>query len=142
MFKKSIYRVIVSAVMGVILFGASNKLAFAADDDIDYQFTIYGNHANSYSAARYRQTTYIWNEWKVNLQSSTEGEGTIMTFWLALDDGNYVASDFHDVTQGSGSHYYWAYDSASETDVKLAAENNNYTTNSYTISGIWDEETD
>lgn len=83
------------------------------------------------------------NKWKVNLTNSAEGNGTLATFWLTTrSDGKNVVSDkTHDVAQGSGAHYYNAKASASQTDVRLAAENNNDSTNTYEVSGYWDEET-
>ena len=112
------------------------------DNNYEYAFKLKANYANSYSSARYRQTQNTANKWKVNLKNSTEGAGTKATFWLAKDNDSYTrVSATHDVKQGSGAHYYNAYEKASQTDVRLAAENNNDSPNTYQISGVWDEET-
>ncbi|MFQ7310803.1 DUF2712 domain-containing protein [Sellimonas sp.] len=74
---------------------------------------------------------------------SSEGKGTIATYWLALFNSSHtLASGTHNVTQGSGAHYYSAKSNASKSNVCLAVENNNNTTNTYTVAGYWDEETD
>lgn len=137
--KKRIRNLALASIIGVtgILTTAP---AFASNDNHPYSFTIKSEYGNGYSPERYRQTTNVNNKWKVNLQSSGEGNGTISLFWL---DKNYsVVSDFYEVKQGSGAHYYPADHTASKSDVGLGAENNNYSTNSYTVSGVWDEETD
>lgn len=62
---------------------------------------------------------------------------------LAAYNSNHdKVSATHDVTQGTGDHYYSAYSSASQRDVCLGAENNNNSLRTYTVSGYWDEETD
>ncbi|TYS67940.1 DUF2712 domain-containing protein [Sutcliffiella horikoshii] len=113
--------------------------AFAANDNIFYSFEIKPYHGNGYTEERYRQTTNVNNKWKVDLQASGEGKGTITTFWL--DKNLTVVSNLYDVKQGSGAQYYSAYHTASQVYVGLGAENNNYSANSYTVSGVWDEET-
>ncbi|MDD4371969.1 MAG: DUF2712 domain-containing protein [Anaerostipes sp.] len=112
----------------------------ASNDSYSYQFTLRPHYANSYSSSRYRQTTDVSNKWKVNLQTSTEGKGTKATFWLS-NENHKKASETHTIAQGSGSHYYNAYSSASKRDVCLSVENNNDSSKSYKITGVWDEET-
>ncbi|WP_338134598.1 DUF2712 domain-containing protein, partial [Anoxybacillus flavithermus] len=46
------------------------------------------------------------------------------TFWL--DKSGTRVSDTHDVKQGSGAHYYSAFSTANQSNVRLGAENNNY----------------
>ena len=134
-----------STVASTLVLGmlAMPHITKASNDNYAYEFNIQAHYGNTYSPeARYRQTTDTTNKWKVSLENSTEGTGTKMTFWLAKDNAKKtVVSGTHDVTQGTGAHYYNAKSEASKTDVKLGAENNNDTTNSYTISGYWDEET-
>ncbi len=132
----------VVAIVALIAVMAMNIVpAFASDDNVAFSFTVKGAYANTYSAKRYRQTTNTSNKWKVNLAYSEEGVGTYTTFWLASSSDHDVVSGIHDVKQGSGDHYYNAYSTASESYVCLGAENNNYTTSTYVISGYWDEET-
>ncbi len=115
---------------------------YAANDNIGYSFEIKANYKNSYSSSRYRQTKNTDNKWKVNMTYSGEGKGTVTTYWLAKDNFSRTrVSDTHDVKQGSGAHYYKAYKSASDTKVRLGAENNNDSSKTYTVSGYWDEET-
>ena len=62
----------------------------ASDDNISYSFKLKAHYANSYSSARYRQTTNTNNKWKVNHAYSSEGRNTIATFWLAKDNSSYT----------------------------------------------------
>ena len=139
---KKVFRIVLVAILGILIFSLS-AIGFAEDNNIGYSFTIKANYGNSYSSARYRQTKSKENPWKVQLKSSGEGKGTITTFWLSKStiDGTVVVSPTRNVKQGSGATYSGAYGSASKSHVKLGAENNNYSANTYTISGIWDEET-
>lgn len=136
-------RIVMAALAATMLIGMNASQAFASDDNIPYSFKIKANYANTYSDEEYRQTTNTQNKWKVDMTYSEEGEGTITTYWLAAYNSNHdKVSDTHDVTQGTGTHYYSAYSSASQRDVCLGAENNNNSSNTYTVSGYWDEETD
>lgn len=135
---KKYFRVGVAAIMGLGILTASN-FTYASNDNIGFSYTLKPHYANNYSAERYRQTTNPSNPWKVNLTYSSEGAGTIATFWL--DKAGTRVSDVHDVKQGSGAHYYSAFSTANKSNVRLGAENNNDSPNSYTISGYWDEET-
>lgn len=115
--------------------------AFAANNDIGYSYKIKAYHGNSYSYDRYRQTTNIKNPWKVNMTYSSEGAGTVTTYWLTRTEGFAPASNTHNVKAGSGAHYYNATNIASKKRVCLGAENNNNTSKTYQVSGYWDEET-
>ena len=134
---KKFYRVGLAGVLGISLLGLGN-MAFASNDNISYNFSIQPGHANSYSSTEYRQTTNSQNQWKVNLAFSSEGAGTVTTFWL--DKAGTRVSDVKSVTQGSGANYTDAFSTASQSNVRLGAENNNYSTSGYTASGYWDEE--
>lgn len=125
------------------ILGGSGAFVGASDDNHSFSFTMKAKQANSYNAAaRFRQTYNTNNEWKVNLKNNAEGGGTIAIFWIAKADGKAAASSKHSVAQGSGTHYYKANSKGNHTDVQLAAKNNNNTSKSYKISGVWDEETD
>ncbi|MED4942226.1 DUF2712 domain-containing protein [Heyndrickxia coagulans] len=136
---KKIGRITVLGLLGIGLFSSAH-LASASNDNVYFAFTIKPKYANSYSGERYRQTENPSNKWKVNFTSSGEGKGTVTTFWL--DKKGTPVSSTHDVKQGSGAHYYNAISAANKSNVRLGAENNNYSTNGYPISGYWDEETD
>ncbi|MBC1936427.1 DUF2712 domain-containing protein [Listeria grandensis] len=123
------------------------KPVSASNDNIKFNFTIKTYHANSVSGEKYRQTTNTKNNWKVNFSYSGEGAGTVTTFWLDkkmpwyAELNHQVVSGTYNVKQGT-TIYKPAYSSASQQNVRLGAENNNYSARSYTASGYWDEETD
>lgn len=141
-FRKRIFSglIICLIIISVISVSAS---AYAYDNDIGYSFIVKANGASSYSSnSEYRGATTTATPWKVNLTYSAEGTGTYMRFFLAKSGIlSTQASDHHDVKQGSGAKYYRAYEIANQTTVKLGAKNNNLVSNTYTISGYWDEET-
>lgn len=136
---KKYKRVGLGAAVGISVIGFGN-MAFAANDNIPYNFSMQPNYGNTYSSPEYRQTTNTQNQWKVNLAYSSEGVGTITTFWL--DKSGTVVADPKPVTQGTGDKKFDAYGTASQSNVRLGAENNNYSASGYTASGYWDEETD
>jgi hypothetical protein len=124
---------------------SANKV-FAANDSHDYTFEIQQFNYNNYSGERYRQTSSVENEWKVRLDDSGEGNGTITTFWLGDKDTNAP----YNYAQGSITKsvyagkttptYTEAYSRSNQSYVALGAENNNYSSNTYWVSGVWDEE--
>ncbi|MFH0346691.1 DUF2712 domain-containing protein [Bacillus vallismortis] len=123
---------------------SANKV-FASNDNHDYYFEIQPFHYNNYSGERYRQTTSTGNEWKVRLDSSGEGKGTITTFWLGDKDSDALygyaqGSITKNVYQGAKATYTKAYSRSNQSWVALGAENNNYSSNTYWASGVWDEE--
>lgn len=139
--KKNINKIKVGIVVAMLV-SMSTIPSFAKENNYPYSFRLKAGNGNSYSAAKYRQTTDRNNKWKVNMTFSEEGKGTIATYWLALDDKNKTfASDTHDIKQGSGDHYYKALGIAGKKNVRLGAENNNYSSRSYLVAGYWDEET-
>ncbi|MCM3225964.1 DUF2712 domain-containing protein [Terribacillus saccharophilus] len=127
------------------LFTSTKDVVLASNDNHSWAFSIQPKHYNNFSDSRYRQTSSKENPWKVKLNSSGEGKGTITTFWLGSyfpEESTYArASVTRNVYQGRDATYTAAYWSANKKNVALGAENNNYSTNSYWASGIWDEET-
>lgn len=116
----------------------------ALNDNYYYMYTIKANYGNSYYWTKYRQTTNPSNPWKVQMTYSGEGNGTYTTYWLTTFNGAYVgyqASNTVTVRQGSAAVYTVAWPIASQKDVSLSAENNNYSGYSYNVEGYWDEET-
>lgn len=66
--------------LGIMLV-MGGMLTNASDDNHSFSFTMKSKQASSYNAAaRYRQTSNPNNKWKVNLQNSAEGPGTISIF--------------------------------------------------------------
>lgn len=141
-FLKSNFRFLLAAALGISLLASSNFIK-ASNDNYKFHLLVPYGYGNAYSNDAFRQTTHTDNPWKVNLQKSAEGKGTIMTFWLINTGDSKIpkASKIHNVKQGSGAHYYHANSQGSHTYVALAVENNNYSASSYGIDGVWDEET-
>lgn len=128
----------------LLMFCVTGVNAYAAStDNIGYSFKILPYQQNSHSAVRYRGTDNPHRAWMVNFKKSGEiGSKTKTRYWLSLTYGRGQASDDHDVVVGSGRHFYRGNQYSNKTDVYLAAENNNYNTESYYVSGYWDEETE
>ncbi|WP_079709562.1 DUF2712 domain-containing protein [Paraliobacillus ryukyuensis] len=133
-----IKRLATVCLIGATLLGVAGGTVSAEKNKFSYSFNIKANYGNDYSKEYYRQTTNLNNRWMVDLQSSTEGDGTYTTFWL--DKSGTRVSEPHDVKQGSGRHLYKAYSTANKKYVRLGGENNNYSSNTYTATGKWDEE--
>lgn len=141
MVKRKLVLKIVLALLITTVVGFGTSSAFASNNKIDYSFKVYGYWFNGKAPdGRYRETDNVNNSWKVRLEHSGEGSGTITTFWLEnASSGNVTISK--DVKQGNGPYYTNPYTSANKTTVWLTAQNNNYNGDSYTVSGYWDEET-
>lgn len=61
--------------------------------------------------------------------------GTVTTYWLEVSDGTNVSPD---CAAKVGSQYWpAAYGTANSKNVYLTAENNNYNSNLYNVSGYW-----
>lgn len=119
-----------------------NTNVSAKDEDYSFYFKIGSYHANGrVDVGRYRQTTDKKNMWKVGMKFSGEGNGTTTNFWLEKKNEDNVSEDCQ-VRQSMTKQYYKAaYDSASKVTVYLTGENNNFDSNTYYVSGYWDEET-
>jgi hypothetical protein len=134
------------ALVGALAFStisAINTFAATVDNNIAYGFKIESWHQNSRVSdeeARYRTTTNIYDQWKVKLEHSGEGEGTYTTFWME-NSGETNVTDAVDVKQGATPYYNPTRESAGRTYCYLTAENNNYNWDTYYVSGVWDEET-
>lgn len=99
---------------GLCLFALSSLIAtnaFAASyDHYDFSFRIQGSVDNAQDPQKhYRNTTDNSNAWKVILDSSEEGDGTITDFWIELEDGTNASSKHH-VKQGNGAYFFPAND--------------------------------
>lgn len=137
--KKKIFKLALCAVLGVGVL-IPTTISFASNDKYGYSFTIKANQGNSSTSSRYRETTNPKNSWKVAMTNSGEGTFSITTYWLENNSGTNVSKSINVVADGS-NYYTSAYDNASKTNVRLTAQNNNYTNQSYGVSGYWDEET-
>lgn len=106
---------------GLCIFGLTSLVAtnaFASsDDDYDFSFRIQGSVDNAQDpTGRYRGTDDNSNAWKVNLESSGEGSGTVTDFWIELKDGKNASSQYH-VKQGNGVYYFPANDKGDKATV-------------------------
>ena len=138
--KKKIASICLCTIAVTSMF-AFNALA-AEDNNIEYKFRIQGSVDNAQEAdGRFRSTTDNSNAWKVKLEKSGEGNGTITCFWIEKGNGTN-ASTKRQVQQGKAARYFAANDKGDNTTVYLTAENNNFaSTKQYEVSGYWDEET-
>lgn len=133
--------------------GMSALSILASDDNIPikdingYEFNIKTQKQNTHSQPRLRQTTHTNNPWKVNVQKSGEGKGTVTNFWLETKKAGVPESEWPNVSPtraakaGNGSYYTDAYSSANNVTVYLTGENNNKNNAVYIVEGYWDEET-
>ncbi|WP_253255004.1 DUF2712 domain-containing protein [Listeria ivanovii] len=136
-------RIIIALVIGVMVFAPAFHTK-AADNNIGFDFKLKPNFANSGSSSRYREISSVNNPWKVRVNNSTEAKGTIASFWLGTYNNDKKAvrgSAIMNITQGAKARYCGAYKVANKNTTYLAAENNNYTSKTYYVDGIWDEET-
>ncbi|MFD2616036.1 DUF2712 domain-containing protein [Terrilactibacillus laevilacticus] len=142
--RKKILFFILTLVLSLGVVGSFKAYAYD-DNNISFSFTIKADQTNSDTGTQPRATT-TRNTWKVHMYKSEEGTGTLTTYWLE-NKNNTNVSPAIDVKAGSGStssggSYYVRADSgANNEDVKLTAENNNYSSHTYSVYGYWDEET-
>ena len=113
---------------------------YASDDNHPFEFSLGLNYANSYTSGRYRQTTNVYNHWKVDMRYHSRGDNAQATYWLAKTSGKTKVSDVITVTPRVGAVYRSAYAAASQTTVSLGAEN--FLNQTANVTGYWDEETD
>ncbi|MFJ7471459.1 DUF2712 domain-containing protein [Peribacillus frigoritolerans] len=117
----------------------------AGNENSGYSFKIKKEQGNETTGTKYRQTTTERNTWKVRMYKSEEGTNTYTTYWLETNGTN--VSPAVDVKAGSGginsgrNHYIKGNAGANATEVRLTAENNNYSSSTYSVDGYWDEET-
>lgn len=135
--KKSFAKI---SMLVAMICALESMVIMASDDNVKFSADVKSYQSNTRTNGRYRQTKYVENPWKVKLETSTEGDGDITTFWLELFGGRNVSADVYAV-QGGPTYYNNPYDSANQGDVYLTMENNNYNGTTYSVTGYWDEET-
>lgn len=136
-------RIVIALMISLLVFVPTFH-SKAADNNIGFDFKLKPNCANSGSSSRYRETSSVNNPWKVRVNNSTEGKDTVASFWLGSYNNDKKAvrgSAIMNITQGAKTRYCGAYKVANKNTTYLAAENNNYTSKTYYVDGIWDEET-
>ncbi len=127
---------------GLCMFGLTSLVAtnaFAANyDNYDFSFRIQGSVDNAQDPTdHYRNTTDNSNAWKIILDSSGEGNGTVTDFQIELEDSTNASSQHH-VKQGNGAYFFPANDYGDNNWVYLTGENNNFSsTKQYDVSGTW-----
>lgn len=112
---------------------------YATDDNVAYEFDLKTDHENAYTSGRYRETTNIYNHWKVDMRYHSRGDNAQATYWLAKTSGKAKVSDTVTTTPKVGAVYRAAYASASQVTVSLGAEN--WKDETAHVTGYWDEET-
>jgi hypothetical protein len=120
----------------------SSLAANSTGDDVPFSFYIPATDgswsgkewANGYSSTRSRTTAEKNAQWYMNFGYSSEGAGTIMTMWL--DKSGTVYSE--PKPRYEGKTYTTSVSKAVSGSVRIGAENNNYTTKTFTVSGSWD----
>ncbi|WP_350300350.1 DUF2712 domain-containing protein [Peribacillus frigoritolerans] len=146
MMKKRKGRVIALGTILACSIGLGTLSVEAGNENSLYSFKIKKEQGNEYTRTKYRQTTTERNTWKVRMYHSQEGTNTYTTYWLERSDGTNVSPSVK-VTAGSGgeksgrNHYVKGNAGANAAKVRLTAENNNYSSSTYTVDGYWDEET-
>lgn len=132
---------IVAVVFCAFLGVSAVDIAASENNNIYFQFWVKSFWGNGrVTEGRYRSTTDTNDAWKVQLKSSGEGEGTITNFWLENYDEENVTRDISAVA-GEDAKYDKVKSGATERNLYLTGENNNYNGNSYSVWGYWDEET-
>lgn len=130
------------SALSVVLILSSLTIPVAASwDDIPWAFDLKAYQGNSYTSERYRQTEDKTNMWYVNYVSSTEGKGTIATFWLAESNIFHFHQSISVNEYVGNSFRCEANEDAKKKYVVLACQNNNFNSNVYQATGYWDEET-
>ncbi|CAH0301514.1 hypothetical protein SRABI134_04666 [Peribacillus sp. Bi134] len=146
MMKKRKGRVIALGTILACSIGLGTLSVEAGNENSVYSFKIKKEQDNEYTRTKYRQTTTERNTWKVRMYHSQEGTNTYTTYWLEKSTGTNVSPSAK-VKAGSGglnsgrNHYVKGNAGANATEVRLTAENNNYSSNTYSVDGYWDEET-
>lgn len=112
---------------------------YASDDNIPYEFDLKTGYQNAYTTGRYRQTTNVYNHWKVDMRYHSRGDNAQATYWLAKTSGKTKVSDAITTTPKVGAVHRSAYEAANQTTVSLGAEN--FKNETAHVSGYWDEET-
>ncbi len=100
-----------------------------------YKFTVPAWQENAESTNYYRGDNDA--NWQVSLETSTEGVGTYMTYWIEAPNNSNLTKG-HDVKQGEEIRDF--NDLRYTGDVHLATENNNNSDKVNTTTGKWDEE--
>lgn len=120
---------------------ATTITVLAADENFAYSFTMKADCGESYcDTARLRDTDNTHNPWKVDFRVSGEGENTIAYYWIASSFWHQACSNRFAVKCDSNPYYFPSYADKGGTNVKLGVQNNNDVSNSYIVSGYWDEE--
>ena len=113
---------------------------YAADNDYGYEFDLKAGHVNAYtSREEYRQTTDVYNHWKVDMSYHSRGSNAQATYWLAKASGKARVTDVLTTTPRVGAVYRSAWPAANQTTVCLGAEN--FKDETAHVTGYWDEET-
>lgn len=128
--------------MSSLLVSELNSFAGGKGDNVvaqNYSGVIKKEKQNTWLDYAYRDTTKASTPFRVRLDSSTEGAKTVTSFWLEDEKETNLCTVLN-VTQGEGYYSQNTYQEACKKKVYLTAENNNYNSTTYKISGKWKEE--
>ncbi len=104
-------------------------------ESYNYRFTVPAWQGNATSCDYYRGDKNA--DWQVSLVTSSEGYGTVMSYWIEAPDNSNLTS-VKNVKQGTGVHDYSGL--IHRGNVHLASQNNNNSSKVNSTSGQWDEE--
>lgn len=121
--------VVLCFLFGGVAYGSYNMTKFSGNIQSYWKNTRFDNS--------HRSTKDTENPWRVAIDYSGEGKGTITTFWLEDFYGHNVSQDVDAVYNGIYQYVCPAYSSASGIDVYLTGENNNWNSDVYYIEGRW-----
>lgn len=128
--------------IGILIGVFSLTTAHASNDNIGFKFRIKSYYTNGINPdGRFRQTNSTINPWKVRLVKSGEGKGTYTNFWMERSDGENLSNDIKAKQGAKKASYDQPKSKANRKTCYLAGENNNFNGDSYTVTGVWDEET-
>ncbi|MGE1164474.1 DUF2712 domain-containing protein [Peribacillus simplex] len=135
--KKLIQHALIFGLFATIFIPSST---FAWPSTGGFAFNIQPNQGNTRSEGAYRSANTTAIPWGVQVDSSNEsGDKTYTRFWIEGVDGTNV-SESANVLEDSGDKWVNPYSTANQRTVYLTAENNNYNSESFLVTGFWDEE--
>lgn len=130
---------VVAVVFTVLMVSASSVFATQAHD---FSFRVQPRQQNAQEPhGRWRGNVAPSDRWWVKLIKSGEGKGAATDFWIESANGVHL-SHYMRVRCGKGWYGKEAFSSASNRRVYLTAEDNEYKSTGYNISGRWQTQDD
>lgn len=124
----------------IMTIGAVWIPVYAVENDYPYEFDLKAGSVNSYSPdSYYRQTTDVYNKWKVDMRYHSRGTNAQASYWLTKTSGKVQVSYLVTTTPRVGKVYNSPWPAANQTTVCLGVENFNEDVTAH-VTGYWDEE--